>query len=271
MTTGNGKTVTSLETPWFMRFTPRPQARFRLFCFPYAGGGATAYRTWGKEFPPEIEVCVVQYPGREGRLRETPFTRMPALIEALLPHIRRAAGQPFAFFGHSLGGLVAYELTRALCDGGYPMPAHLFVSARRAPHLPERNSPIHQLPHDAFIDELLTRYGGIPPVILQNKDLLQLYMPVLRADIELFETYVHAASTPLACPISAFGGREDRQALHDEIAAWQQMTSSAFRLRMLEGGHFFIQQRLSELVQAILDDLQWPQAVAAEAEATASK
>src|SRR5438552_2333015 len=156
----------ALDT-WVLRPRPDPRARLRLFCFPYAGGGASQFRTWAEGLPPEVELCPVQLPGREGRLRETPFTRIAPLVAALVTALRGYLDTPYAFFGHSLGALVGFELARALRRTGGPGPRGLLVSAYRAPDLPDPDPPLHLLSSPAFWDEL-RRLNGTPPEVLAN-------------------------------------------------------------------------------------------------------
>ena len=134
---------------WLLRFAPRPQTGVRLFCFSYAGGGAALYRPWLDALSPDIELCAVQLPGRENRLREPPFASLTALVDALVPALRPHLDRPFAFFGHSMGALVAFELARALRSRGDEQPSHLMLSGRRAPHLPETEASMRGLDDNA--------------------------------------------------------------------------------------------------------------------------
>jgi medium-chain acyl-[acyl-carrier-protein] hydrolase len=225
------------------RWLPRPRRGgdqpVRLFCLPYAGGGASIYRRWSEDFPPGIDVCPIHLPGRESRLMEPAFTDVAPLVaslaEALVPYLDR----PFALFGHSMGGLIGFELTRHLARAGQPTPAHLFVSASRAPHLPRRGDDIHELSDAAFIDAV-RRMAGTPERVLQVPELVQLMLPGLRADFELVETYRYGAGEPLAGPISAFGGVGDDMVDRADLSSWAEQTSGPFALRMLPGNHFFL-------------------------------
>ena len=201
---------------WVIRPKPNAGATLRAFCFPYAGLGASVFRTWPPEFPPRVELCLIQPPGREGRFTETPLPDVRSLAAAATEAIEPHAGIPYVFYGHSLGALVSFEVAREFRRRGLPGPLQLFVSAHRAPHLPNPHAPLRHLPDAAFLSEIARQYGGIPQLVLDNPDLLELMLPCLRADITAFETYQHAAEEPLACPIAAFGGRIDRRVSEHE-------------------------------------------------------
>lgn len=227
----------------------------RLFCFPYGGGGAAAYRLWSDGLPPDIEVCRIQLPGRENRLRERPLTRLSPLVQALVEILRPYQDMPFSFFGHSVGALISFELARQLRKRDGLSPAHLFVSAFRAPQIPRRDPPIHQLPDAEFVKEVRRRYDGIPGVVLQDMEMMQLMLPVLRADMTIYDTYVYANEPPLDCPISAFGGLQDYRVRQEDLAAWRDQTRSSFTLRMFPGNHFFLQSGRELLLQAVSQEL----------------
>jgi medium-chain acyl-[acyl-carrier-protein] hydrolase len=226
----------------------------RLFCFPYAGGGASAFRAWPTHLGVGIEVCAVQLPGRETRIREAPFDRLsaltPVLAEGLLPHLR----PPFAFFGHSMGALIAFEVARWLRANGAPQPGALLVAGHAAPHLESPRPKLHRLPDAEFISEL-RRYRGTPEVVLQSRELLDIFLPTLRADFALFETYRHEQGAPLSYTISAFGGRFDGEVGVYELEAWREHTSAAFRVRYFPGDHFFVHTAQAELLRAVSEEL----------------
>jgi medium-chain acyl-[acyl-carrier-protein] hydrolase len=239
---------------WIVRAKPRPAARLRLFCFPYAGVGASAYRPWATALDPAIELCAVQPPGREERIGTPPFSRLDPLLDALAPAVQPLLDRPFVFFGHSLGALVGFELARRLRRLGAPEPRHLFVSGRRAPQLPIREEVLHTLP-DAALKEELRRFNGTPDAALQHEELMALVLPVLRADLAIHETYVHRVEPPLGMPISAFGGEGDPEVPEANLAAWKEQTTKAFRLRLLPGDHFYLQAGRAPLLAAITEDL----------------
>ncbi len=229
----------------------RPGAAVRLFCLPYAGGGATVYRTWGASLPATISVCPIQLPGREDRLADAPFTELRPLVDALAAAIVPSLDRPFALFGHSMGALIAYELARELHRQAGVLPLRLFVSGRVAPHLPPYLPPIHHLPDEAFLAELQRRYGGIPALLWQEAELRELLLPQLRADLTLVETYAHAASPPLPCALTAFGGTDDKHVGRTSLAAWRDHVRDEISVQMFEGGHFYLNHSQRPLLQAI--------------------
>lgn len=235
---------------------PNPRAQIRLVCVPYAGGAASVFRGWAAGLPAEVEVRAVQLPGREDRFREPRFTRMEPVIKGLAGALGSSPSVPYALFGHSLGALVAFELARELSRRGAPGPAHLFVSAHVAPHLHHTVAPLHRLPDPEFLDELSRRYQGIPDVVRRDAELMDLFLPLLRADWEILGTYVYAEGPPLCCPITAFGGREDREVDREALGAWDRQTTGPFRLEMVPGGHLFLRgDAQPQLLATLTSDL----------------
>jgi medium-chain acyl-[acyl-carrier-protein] hydrolase len=193
----------------------------------------------------------VETPGHERRLREAPFTEFEPLITAVAAAVHPYLDVPTAFFGHSLGGLIAFELVRRLRDSSGLEPIHLFVSATRAPRSPRRHPPITNLSDAEFVAEMCRRYGGIPAEVLSAPDLLELLLPGLKADMSLFEAYRYQRREPLACPISAFGGALDAEASAADLEQWREQTTGAFSVRTFEGGHFFMHSAHAEVVASI--------------------
>jgi acyl transferase domain-containing protein/surfactin synthase thioesterase subunit len=235
---------------WITCQKPNPQARFRLFCFPYAGAGASIFRSWSDELPPEIEVCPIQLPGRENRLGESAFTRLTPLIQTLVPLLHPYLDIPFAFFGHSMGALLSFELTREIRRQNWPCPVHLFVSASRAPQIPDFDTPLYRLPEAKFTEEL-RRLNSIPQKVLQDPKLMESFIPTLRSDLAVLETYFYATQEQLNCPISAFGGTQDSKVSLEQLSAWCEQTKSEFTLQMFPGDHFFLHINHQQLLQAI--------------------
>jgi medium-chain acyl-[acyl-carrier-protein] hydrolase len=241
---------------WLAYREVKPRARRRLFCFPYAGGGAAVYRGWPADLPADLEVCPVQLPGREGRLREAPFTRPAPLIQALADALASYWGElPFAFFGHSMGAMLSFELARELRRRGQPQPVHLFASGRRAPQQRPREEDIHDLPEAEFIAKL-RELNGTPEEVLQHAELMKLVAPVLRADFAVNETYAYTEEPPFDFAISAFGGLADSEVTREDLAAWQIHTRARFRLRMLPGDHFFLHGARKLMAEAVARDLE---------------
>ncbi len=238
---------------WIPFRKPDPDARLRLFCFPYAGAGALIFRTWSDGLPRDVELCPIQLPGRGTRLMERPFTQLSPLVEALGQALVPLLDKPFAFFGHSLGSLVGFELARWLRRQHGVHPVRLFVSAGRAPQIPHRGPPIHALPRKDFLAEL-RRLNGTPSELLDHQELMEIMLPLLRADFALYETYAYSTEPPLNCPISAFGGLQDHRVNDSDLEAWRSQTSDSFSLRMLPGDHFFLNQPL--LLQVVSQELQ---------------
>jgi medium-chain acyl-[acyl-carrier-protein] hydrolase len=245
---------TAAINTWVNYYKPNPQARLRLFCFPYAGGSASLFRGWAEHLPVKTEVCPVQLPGRESRFKEQAYSALPPLIEELANALNPALDMPFAFFGHSMGALIAFELTRYLAQRTGLHPRHLFISAHRAPQLPDSRPSIYHLADSAFIEEL-RHLNGTPREVLANEELMELLLPQLRADFTLVETYRYVAQEPLSCPISAFGGWQDTEVKQEEIAAWRVQTANVFSLHMLPGDHFFLHSNRSSLFQVLSQEL----------------
>jgi medium-chain acyl-[acyl-carrier-protein] hydrolase len=247
-------TATAIDS-WITFHKPNPQARLRLFCFPYAGTGASIFRTWSDGLPAEVEVCPVEFPGRGTRLMETPLIQLSLLVQALAQALVPLLDKPFAFFGHSLGALVGFELARQLRRQSGVQPVRLFVSADRAPQIPHRDRPIHALPEEEFMAEL-RRLNGIPGKVLEEAELMQIMLPVLRADFAVYETYAYATEPPLNCPISAFGGLLDQRVSRGDLEAWRNQTNGSFSLRMFPGDHFFWNTTQPLLLQALSRELR---------------
>ncbi|MBW4564798.1 MAG: thioesterase II family protein [Mojavia pulchra JT2-VF2] len=235
---------------WIICHKPNPQAHLRLFCFPYAGGSSLIFRTWSNYLPPSVEVCAIEIPGRGRQIKLPPYNKIDSLVDAIASNIHPYLDKPFAFFGHSMGGLVSFELARLLRKNYGILPVHLFVSGRRAPQIPDADPPIHNLPESAFIKEL-RHLNGTPKAVLENVELMQLFVPILRADFAVLETYVYTPEPPLNCPITVFGGLQDSEVGCDELQAWQEQTKAAFSLNMFPGDHFFLHSAQSLLLEKL--------------------
>lgn len=226
--------------------------RLRLLCFPPVGGSTSFFRAWLDARLDGIEICPVQLPGREERFEERPFGRLRPLIHTLVPCIPQ--DKPFAFFGHSMGALIAFELARELRRQGLPGPRGLFVSAAPAPQVPLQ--PARYLLPDREFAEALRLLGGTAEIILTDAALLAYFMPVLRADFEIVDTYEYLAGEPLDCPIHVFGGENDLEVDGKDLRSWEAQTRGEFALQTFPGDHFYLLSAWPALIGAICSDLR---------------
>ena len=245
----------SSQGRWVICPHPRPKATLQLYCFPYAGGGASAFNAWGKTLTNQVEICLIQMPGREERLNEKLIKDMPQLVDALAQEISVFSKKPYAFFGHSMGAIVAYETARRLNAMGVSKPAHLFLSARAAPHLQKNTDLLRFLDDEAFVDKLQATYGAVPEAVRQNPEVRKIFLPILRADVELLETYHETSPEPLDLPISALGGISDPAISRAQLEGWQARTSAKFTYHEFPGDHFYIDEEREAVMAAIKNDL----------------
>ena len=230
-------------------------AKLRLFCFPYSGGGASSFYSWVNELPSDVEIIGIQMPGLESRLKEPPIKSVKLVVKTLENVIYPKLNKPFAFFGHSFGAFISFELTRKLSKHYGLKPFHLFVSGIRAPQIPDSKPSIRHLEKSAFLKELNRRYGGITEEISKDPDLVQELLPGLRASIELYESYKYVNGDPLDCPITAFGGLQDDTASQEDLEAWRQQTKCAFTLHMIPGDHFFIHFERKQFLRLLSNEI----------------
>ena len=224
-----------------------------LFCFPFAGGGASTYTSWIKKLKDKITVCPIQLPGREERIMEKPYTDMSELLRDLTDEIVIAIKGKYALWGHSMGGKIAYELEKYLENKGYQAQC-IFASGCRIPNIPEPN-PIYHLKDEAFKREL-ERFGGTPKKVLENKELLDFFLPMLRADFTLADTYCDNSMTVLHSPIVAFGGRQDNEAEEEAIKQWSHYTDNTFQYEIFEGDHFYLKEHEDMVIEQLKKHLK---------------
>ena len=239
---------------WLAYYRPKPNPRVRLFCFHYRGGSASIFRQWSNLLPPEIEVCPIQLPGREGRINEKPFTDISELVENLAPSLIPYLDKPFSFYCHSMGTLIGFELAHLLRQKYRLNPLHLFFGGFWTP--------------ETHLKMLKQRYGGkspskevmlqtmeIPEPILNNSQLMAELMPTFQADYQLLRSYIYRRKQPFNCPISVFGGQEDNIVNKNQLMAWRKYTSNKFKLQIMQGNHFFLNDSRKELLDYISQDL----------------
>ena len=244
----------SPSTKWVANRKPNDRAKIRIFCFPCAGAGASYFRNWHEKFLPEIDFLPIQLPGRENRFTEPLYENLVHLVCDLAEGLRPYMNMPFAFFGHSLGALVLYELTRNLRITHKPAPLQLFIAAYRAPHLSNSRPILHNMPDDDFINELI-RYHGIPEEISENKEMLEVVTPIIKADYKIHETYTYKPEERLRCPIMVFGGIEDEFVDLNDLEGWRKETSEECQIRILSGGHYFINDNCEIIANATKENL----------------
>jgi medium-chain acyl-[acyl-carrier-protein] hydrolase len=243
-----------LSNKWVLFPRPNPAATMRLFCFHYAGGSAQVFHHWPERLPPSVEMGALQLPGRGSRLRELHVRRLAPLSQVVAQELMLYLDKPFVFFGHSLGGLLCFETARRLRHEYRRDPTHLFVSAAEAPHRRSRQELISCLPKSAFVKKL-HEFNGTPAEILQNDELLDLMLPTIRADFELYETYEYHPSPPLECPMTIYGGLEDPEVAAGSLAAWSEMTVGGCEMRMFPGDHFYLNSSQAIFLQTFAGDL----------------
>ncbi|HEY7143737.1 MAG TPA: alpha/beta fold hydrolase [Streptosporangiaceae bacterium] len=226
----------------------------RLFCFAHAGGGGAFFQPWRQAMLPDIAVCPVVLPGREGRIRQRPYRRVEDILDPLCEALQPHACHPYALFGHSMGAVLAYEVARRLGAAGQ-RPLCLFASGRRAPQLPARHPPLHRLPDEQFL-AAVNVLGGTPPDVIGDSELIRIFLPSLRADFELNETYPGPAGGRLHCPVSALTGDRDPEVNIEEMAAWQDTTDGGFMLRVFSGDHFYLKGARGEVLAAIRGEIR---------------
>jgi surfactin synthase thioesterase subunit len=214
---------------------------------------AAMFRQWLDALPPAVETVAVQLPGRAERLHEPAFQRMDELTARLADVLEPGLKPPFAFFGHSLGARVAYCLAHELRERGLPGPSMLGVAASSPPSLPTAGRRWGSS-DDELID-YLRWCGGTPPEVLEDRALLSVVLPVLRADLSVAETWTHRSDRRLSCPIRAFAGDDDPSAPPEVMAGWQQETTASFSLTEIPGGHFFIRENAEPVWDVLAHDL----------------
>ncbi len=242
--------------PWLPRMRSKTESKLRLFCFPYAGGATYTYSSWDSMLPHEIEVCPVELPGRAGRMREPAARSIRSLVESMSAALLPWMDRPFAFYGHSMGALISFELARELRRSHQLQPAHLFVSSCLSPHSPRRREKVtYNLPESQFIEEL-RRFNGIPSEVQEHsEELLQLTMPLLRADFEACQTYEYIAEQMLECPLTVVGGSEDNGLNRGDLEEWREHTTAACTVRMVSGDHLFINTSQTWILRLLAEEL----------------
>lgn len=238
---------------WLRHYGPRDTGDIRLFCFHYAGGTAAMFREWHSLLPREIEPVAVQLPGRDGRHAEPPYEDMDTLVADLVDVLAPDLDKPFACYGFSMGARIALALAHALRDRDLPVPAKLFVASSAAPAL---RRPVRGWSEtDEGLVAYLRELGGTPPALFDHPDLLDLFLPTIRADLKVVGTCPVVEREPLAVPIRAFAGAGDTEAPHSRMSPWRVETNAQFDLNIVPGGHFFTDEGMRQVLDATAKDL----------------
>jgi acyl transferase domain-containing protein/surfactin synthase thioesterase subunit len=247
---------------WFAYRTARPGAAVRLFCLPYGAGAASIFRSWQQGVPDWLEICPIQLPGRENRLREPAFDDCDRLVEALAGVLASQLDRPYALFGCSMGGLVAFELTRRFRRQGLPLPLHLFIAAYPAPQLPNQafDSLMEVLSGAVPLDDQalarVRELGAVPAELLSHPEVVRALLPTFQADFRLVKSYRYRNEEPLPCPLSVLAGVRDREVSLPFMAAWHQQAGAAFHLRSFDAGHLFLASHQPELLALLAQELE---------------
>jgi surfactin synthase thioesterase subunit len=239
-----------MKDAWFTRLKGAGEVKLRLFCFPYAGGNSVSYKKWQTALPNHVELVLIQPPGRATRMFEQPFDDMDALIDDIFEPITALLDKPYIFYGHSLGSRIAYELLSQINAKGLASPECFFASGSSAPHLPREKIADWQGPDHAFI-ESLKELGGTPKEFFEHEELVELSLPMLRADFKIAELY-QAKPVKLPCQFHVISGTEDHDITHEKLMAWQDLTAEEIKLTYISGGHFFIDENAQEVLDNIV-------------------
>ncbi|HMK91064.1 MAG TPA: alpha/beta fold hydrolase [Methylocystis sp.] len=261
--------MTRLTDDWIIRRAPRRSgAAVRLFCFHHAGGGASAYQAWPSLLGDQIELCALQTPGRENLFGLSRHRDVSSLLSELTPRLRPWLSQPFAFFGHSLGALVAFATTHQLLREGGPLPRLLILSACRPPHAPREEAFLSDVPEERLL-EAIRELGSDSASALANAELREILLPILRDDLAMAETFPRRPWPPLPRPILVFGGSDDRSAPLAQLSEWKSYTRAEFDVQIFPGGHFYTEENKEALTRRIRERLTPAPPFAAGAEARA--
>lgn len=243
------------RSPWIACRSLADTPRLRLFCLPHAGGGASEFHPWTGSLPASVQVCPILLPGRETRFSESLLTNFDELTETIVEEMKPHLDLPYAVFGHSMGALLAFECVRRLEQAGAPAAQWLFLSGRRAPDAQPDAHPLHALPDAEFLDQLHRIYKGIPEELLSNPEIMQIFLPILRADIAIVESYRFADHEPLDCPITVFAGQSDTTVTWQQLMAWKRHTRRQFAAHIFPGDHFYPRGPLLQVISTTLGKL----------------
>lgn len=235
---------------WFEVLKKDSSSEMRLICCPYAGGSASAFYPWCRYIAKKVELIAIQWPGRERRFNEPLLYNMKDIVLGILSECDSILDKPYVLVGHSVGAITMFELTRKLLAFSLRPPSHLIVMGCRAPHLPMRRKPIYQLTDEEFVKEIMS-FNATPHEIMANQEFLEVFLPIIRADFTISETYQFDKGPPLPIDITVLNGSEDPTVLDFEVKAWTLHTLNKFNQFTIPGDHFFIKSHLDEVCTVI--------------------
>ncbi|NLG95800.1 MAG: thioesterase [Chloroflexi bacterium] len=238
---------------WLRIARPTRSSEITLFCFPYSGASAAIYSSWVNNIP-NVNVCPVELPGHGLRLSEPLYGNLMKVVELAAEALDPYLDRPFAFFGHSMGSLLSFELARRIRRLRQVEPVHLFVSGHNAPQFEEKMEPISTLPEPEFIEKI-RNLNGTDESVFESKELREVFLPILRADFRMCETYRYQPDEPFKCPITALGGLKDIHVPRPDLEAWQIHTTASFKVRMFPGDHFYLTTSRPALLEIIAREL----------------
>lgn len=244
-----------MQNKWFKNLRSSENCKIRMFCFPHAGGSAEAFKHWGKYLPDWMELYSIQLPGRSNRLSEPLINDIKELVDkATNEIIPLLNSKSYIFLGHSLGGVIAFEVAKTLRRLNQKLPEHLFIVGRESPKIPE-DVPMHNATNEDLI-EYLRSESGTHEEVFNNKDLIQLLLPIIRADLKLTETYskYYIVENQLSCPISVFWGTLETRLTEQKLEGWENETSNGFDIEQFEGHHFFLHEHPEKIIDKILQN-----------------
>lgn len=240
-----------IQSPWFVTDMVKSSSEINLFCFPYSGGGASLYRDWNKRFPSLINVFAIEYPGHESRIQEQPLDTLPNLVDLLCEEFRGALQKPFAFFGHSLGGKVAFETAKAISNRLFRSPLCCIIAGCSAPFLQIASTGD---PGKDDMMRLLHAYRKTPVGLLEDAQAMDYFLPAVQADFAM-ERFCSPRGELAQFPLCVLAGEEDTICPLDEVRAWQSVAACQYELKQFPGGHFFPQTETRRLVHYITSRL----------------
>lgn len=231
---------------WFFVLKKVIDPKIRLFCFPYAGGSATVFNSWVNQLPEEVELVAIQLPGRGSRMSEPLYTDMDSLANDLTDEIQALTDVPYLFFGHSMGSRIAFKVLQKLETLGKG-PMHFIASGSAAPNIPRGKKSIYDLPEDEFISEL-KKFNGTPEVVFQHEELMELCLPILRADFQIVDTYLENSTTQFNCGLDIWGGEED-EICNESLSMWSNFFNDSGKVTKFVSDHFFIEKEKNAVLE----------------------